>query len=137
MRRWGTDRLAATRWAVCALIAALAVANAAFEKTQARGAANLSQAELRPIGDYMRHEIAGGKIPGAIVLVQQHGRPVYFERFRLSRCRSQAADDRPGHRLWLEVVAAVKRAAVQQHLRKARVIADRPHQARAAGFSNT
>ena len=67
MSRWGTDRLAATRWAVCALIAALAVANAAFEKTQARGAANLSQAELRPIGDYMRHEIAGGKIPGAIV----------------------------------------------------------------------
>jgi CubicO group peptidase (beta-lactamase class C family) len=66
---------------VCALIAALAVANAAFEKTQARGAANLSQAELRPIGDYMRHEIASGKIPGAIVLVQQHGRPVYFERF--------------------------------------------------------
>jgi CubicO group peptidase (beta-lactamase class C family) len=29
----------------------------------------------------MRHEIATGKIPGAIVLIQQHGRPVYFERF--------------------------------------------------------
>ena len=83
MRRWRTDRLAAARWAVCALIAALAVANAAFEKTQARGIANLSQADLRPVGDYMRHEIATGKIPGAIVLVQQHGRPVYFERFGL------------------------------------------------------
>ena len=81
MGRWRTDRLAAARWAVCALIAALAVANAAFEKTQAQGTANLSQADLRPIGDYMRHEIATGKIPGAIVLVQQHGRPVYFERF--------------------------------------------------------
>jgi CubicO group peptidase (beta-lactamase class C family) len=81
MGRWRTDRLAAARWAVCAIIAALAVANAAFEKTQAQGTAGLSQADLRPIGDYMRHEIATGKIPGAIVLVQQHGRPVYFERF--------------------------------------------------------
>ena len=29
----------------------------------------------------MRNEIATGKIPGAIVLIQQHGHPVYFEKF--------------------------------------------------------
>ena len=29
----------------------------------------------------MRNEIATGKIPGAIVLIQQHGQPVYFENF--------------------------------------------------------
>ena len=29
----------------------------------------------------MRNEVATGKIPGAIVLIQQHGQPVYFEKF--------------------------------------------------------
>ena len=29
----------------------------------------------------IRNEIATGKIPGAIVLIQQHGHPVYFESF--------------------------------------------------------
>jgi len=29
----------------------------------------------------MRNEVATGKIPGAVVLIQQHGHPVYFENF--------------------------------------------------------
>ena len=33
------------------------------------------------IGDYVRNEIATGKIPGAVLLIQQHGKPVYFESF--------------------------------------------------------
>jgi CubicO group peptidase (beta-lactamase class C family) len=32
-------------------------------------------------GEFFRGEIADGRIPGAIVLIQQHGRPVYFEKF--------------------------------------------------------
>jgi CubicO group peptidase (beta-lactamase class C family) len=40
-----------------------------------------SHAELERLGDYMRNEVATGKIPGAIVLIQQHGHPVYFEKF--------------------------------------------------------
>jgi CubicO group peptidase (beta-lactamase class C family) len=42
-----------------------------------------SHAGLERLGDYMRNEIAAGKIPGAIVLIQQHGHPVYFEKFGL------------------------------------------------------
>ena len=34
---------------------------------------------LERVGDYIRNEIATGKIPGAILLIQQHGHPVYFE----------------------------------------------------------
>jgi hypothetical protein len=43
----------------------------------------------RSRGDYIRNEIATGKIPGAILLIQQHGKPVYFETFgvRTSRPR--------------------------------------------------
>jgi CubicO group peptidase (beta-lactamase class C family) len=42
-----------------------------------------SQAKLERIGDYFCNEVASGKIPGAVVLIQQHGRPAYFESFGL------------------------------------------------------
>lgn len=34
---------------------------------------------LAKVSDYIRNEIATGKIPGAILLLQQHGKPVYYE----------------------------------------------------------
>jgi CubicO group peptidase (beta-lactamase class C family) len=37
--------------------------------------------KLALIGDYFRDQIANGKIPGAILLIQQHGKPVYHEFF--------------------------------------------------------
>jgi CubicO group peptidase (beta-lactamase class C family) len=40
-----------------------------------------SSDKLERVGDYIRNEIATGKIPGAILLIQQHGKPVYFENF--------------------------------------------------------
>ncbi|WP_431203987.1 serine hydrolase domain-containing protein [Bradyrhizobium betae] len=36
---------------------------------------------LAKVSDYIRNEVATGKIPGAIMLLQQHGRPVYSENF--------------------------------------------------------
>ncbi|HWX32794.1 MAG TPA: serine hydrolase domain-containing protein, partial [Steroidobacteraceae bacterium] len=44
-------------------------------------APTLSRAALDRIGDQVRNEVATGKIPGAILLIQQHGKPVYFECF--------------------------------------------------------
>ena len=44
-------------------------------------ASGFSPAKLDRVSDYMRNEVATGKIPGAVVLIQQHGRPVYFEKF--------------------------------------------------------
>jgi CubicO group peptidase (beta-lactamase class C family) len=43
--------------------------------------AHFNPQKLERIGEFFRNEIAGGKIPGAIVLIQQHGKPVYFEKF--------------------------------------------------------
>ncbi len=43
--------------------------------------AHFNPQKLQRIGEFFRSEIADGKIPGAIVLIQQHGRPVYFEKF--------------------------------------------------------
>jgi CubicO group peptidase (beta-lactamase class C family) len=43
--------------------------------------AHFSKAKLERVGEYFRNEIATGKIPGAILLIQQHGKPVYRESF--------------------------------------------------------
>src|SRR5260370_40131233 len=41
----------------------------------------LSRKKLSPIDDFLNDEIASGKIPGAIVLIQHHGQPVHFKCF--------------------------------------------------------
>jgi CubicO group peptidase (beta-lactamase class C family) len=43
--------------------------------------AHFNPQKLERIGEYLRDQIAQGKIPGAIVLIQQHGKPVYREFF--------------------------------------------------------
>lgn len=51
------------------------------EPAHAESAGSFSRAGLERVGDYIRNEIATGKIPGAILLIQQHGKPIYFENF--------------------------------------------------------
>jgi CubicO group peptidase (beta-lactamase class C family) len=43
--------------------------------------AALSFEKLSSIDDFLNAEIDAGKIPGAIVLIQRHGQPVYFKTF--------------------------------------------------------
>jgi CubicO group peptidase (beta-lactamase class C family) len=43
--------------------------------------AHFNPAKLDRVGDYLRDQVANGKIPGAILLIQQHGKPVYHEFF--------------------------------------------------------
>src|SRR5580698_8259401 len=86
MNRWRTDGHARRRHfaaALAFLIGALAAGwpNPGTAETQLSGAAVFSPAGLAKVGDYMRNEVATGKIPGAVVLIQQHGRPIYFENF--------------------------------------------------------
>ena len=37
--------------------------------------------KLRLLTDFFQEEVASGRLPGAILLIQQHGRPVYLETF--------------------------------------------------------
>jgi CubicO group peptidase (beta-lactamase class C family) len=46
-----------------------------------RPSANLSVEKLAAIDDLVNADIAAGKIPGAIVLIQRHGKPIYFKCF--------------------------------------------------------
>ena len=43
--------------------------------------ARFNPQKLERISEFFRKEVADGKIPGAIVLIPQHGKPVYFEKF--------------------------------------------------------
>jgi CubicO group peptidase (beta-lactamase class C family) len=43
--------------------------------------AHFNPQKLKRVSEYLRDQVAQGKIPGAILLIQQHGKPVYHEFF--------------------------------------------------------
>jgi CubicO group peptidase (beta-lactamase class C family) len=69
--------------ALVLLVLALAAGrpNAGSAGSSSTVSASFSPAKLQRVGDYIRNEIATGNIPGAILLIKQHGTPVYFENF--------------------------------------------------------
>jgi len=81
-RNLASSRPSATRWA--ALVAAVSLAAPSSAATVQLGPpphAVLSRERLSAIDDFINGEIASGNIPGAIVLIQHHGQPVYFKCF--------------------------------------------------------
>src|ERR1700730_1600710 len=84
MKRWRTD---GTTRCVAAALAFLVLAivagrpGAVCAESTFSVSASFSPAKLERVGDVIRQEIATGKIPGAVVLIQQHGHPIYFESF--------------------------------------------------------
>ena len=82
MKRWRTDGFAGR---ICAALAFVALASGlsatALAEQPVAATSGFSSAKLQRVSDYMRNEVATGKIPGAIVLIQQHGHPVYDEKF--------------------------------------------------------
>jgi CubicO group peptidase (beta-lactamase class C family) len=69
--------------ALLAIAAAIlvALAPAAAAEFGPPPGAKLSIAKLAPIQSFVDGEIAAGRIPGAIVLIQHHGQPVYLQCF--------------------------------------------------------
>src|SRR5215216_6746900 len=65
---------------IAAAVSARALPAAAAQLGPPPGA-RLSVEKLSQIDDFINAEVAGGKIPGAIVLIQRHGKPVYFKTF--------------------------------------------------------
>jgi CubicO group peptidase (beta-lactamase class C family) len=72
-------------WSVAALLSALAMPAAGTGLAPVGAvmpfAMELSRSRLDRISDFFTHEVAAGKIPGAIVSIQRHGRPVYSRTF--------------------------------------------------------
>jgi CubicO group peptidase (beta-lactamase class C family) len=80
MRPWRTDRVALRRAAAFALLIAMWFDGARAE-SPGKAVHHFSGEGLARVSDYIRNEVAGGKIPGAVLLIQQHRKPVYFENF--------------------------------------------------------
>ena len=76
-----------SRHAMRSLISGALLAIAAIPPALAEGSfdlpagAHFNLQKLQRVGEYLREQIANGKIPGAIVLIQQHDKPVYHEFF--------------------------------------------------------
>src|ERR1700756_4211148 len=73
-----------TAAALIALLTSFSLVPLARGETAAFGpppGAKLWVEKLGAIADFVNGEIAAGRIPGAIVLVQQHGKPVYLKWF--------------------------------------------------------
>jgi CubicO group peptidase (beta-lactamase class C family) len=70
----------AAAWlAACALVAPLPARAAQGER-----AAAFAPEKLARIDEFFNNEVATGKIPGAMVLIKQHGRQIYFKTFGFS-----------------------------------------------------
>jgi CubicO group peptidase (beta-lactamase class C family) len=79
MKRWRIDT-SGRCGVVAALILLLGVIGASAG-SEGGAARSFSPEGLAKVSEYIRNEIATGKFPGAILLIQQHGKPVYFENF--------------------------------------------------------
>jgi CubicO group peptidase (beta-lactamase class C family) len=93
MTRWRTDGIRRREFiaALAFLLGPLAPGwlDTARAEFPVAAAPSFSSDKLARIGDYVRNEMATGKIPGAVILVQQHGRPVFFESFGVRDVASQ------------------------------------------------
>jgi CubicO group peptidase (beta-lactamase class C family) len=80
------------RWAVTGLlplIAAPSVRALAEGGFDIPAGAHFNPQKLERIGEFFQNEIATGKIPGAIILIQQHGQPVYLQSFGVRDVKSE------------------------------------------------
>src|SRR3954454_14595098 len=72
-------------WARClsaALLSAVLIGSAGAQGTfDISAGAHFNAQKLERITGFFRPEGAGGKIPGAIVLISQHAKPVYYQKF--------------------------------------------------------
>ena len=83
MKRWRIDRRAGRRFLSAALFLALAASWVAELRAESRPPVldTLPPESLTRLGDTIRNEIASRTIPGGILLIQQHGKPLIFECF--------------------------------------------------------
>jgi CubicO group peptidase (beta-lactamase class C family) len=75
-------RVAASRAGRIAIAAfSVAIWTRTIEASRAANAPVPSAAKLERITEFFNNEVATGKLPGAVVLIQQHGKPVYLKCF--------------------------------------------------------
>jgi CubicO group peptidase (beta-lactamase class C family) len=75
----------------CAALVSIATSSVRAEGTfDMPAGAHFNQEKLARVGDYLRDQVAQGKIPGAALLIEQHGKPVYHELIGLRDTATKA-----------------------------------------------
>jgi CubicO group peptidase (beta-lactamase class C family) len=69
------------RFAALVLLLVAIAGSTASAETPLAASQGFSAAGLAHVRDYLKNEVVTGKIPGAVLLIQRHGRPVLFESF--------------------------------------------------------
>ena len=72
------ERLVSQCLVLCAIIA-FSIGAAHADNSSTTPARHFDTQQLEKVGDYFRREVAAGHIPGAVVLIQQHGRAVLLQ----------------------------------------------------------
>src|SRR6202795_595934 len=77
---------------ICGALLTLAAAPSAMAEGtfDIPAGAHFSPQKLDTIGEFFRNEVTTGKISGAILLIQQHGKPIYHESFGVQDVVSKA-----------------------------------------------
>src|SRR6266851_5542224 len=99
----------------CGALLTLAAPSAIAEGTfDIPAGAHFNPQKLDTIGEFFRNEVTTGKISGAILLIQQHGKPVYHESFGVQDVVSKAPiTDQTIFRLFSMTKAITSVVAVQ------------------------
>ncbi len=75
----------------CAALVSFAASSVRAEGTfDIPAGAHFNQEKLAKVGDYLRDQVAQGKIPGAVLLIEQHGKPVYHQLIGLRDTATKA-----------------------------------------------
>jgi CubicO group peptidase (beta-lactamase class C family) len=99
--------------------------------------ARFNQDRLAKVGEFFRNEVATGKIAGANVLIQQHGKPVYHETFGVQDTVSKAPiDDKTIFRL-SSLTKAITSVVAMQLIQDGKIRLDDPVSKYIPSFANT
>jgi CubicO group peptidase (beta-lactamase class C family) len=92
--------------------------------------------KLAKVSDFFRNEVATGKIAGAIILIQQHGKPVYHESFGVQDVVSKAPiTDKTIFRLF-SMSKAITSVAAMKLIEDGRIKLDEPIAKYIPSFAN-
>ena len=100
---------------LCGALLALTVSQVRAEGTfDILPGAHFNKDKLAKVGEFFKNEVATGKIPGAIVLIRQHGKSVFHEYFGVQDVVSKAPlTDKTIFRLFSMTKAITSVVAVQ------------------------
>jgi CubicO group peptidase (beta-lactamase class C family) len=98
--------------------------------------AHFSQDKLAKVSEFFANEVSTGKIAGAIVLIQQHGKPVYHESFGVQDVVSKAPiTDKTIFRLF-SMTKAITSVAAMKLIEDGRIKLDDPVAKYIPSFAN-